>query len=579
MHRRFLPLLALLPALAACASRNAQSAAPGVGFGQPGTFDVVIANGRIIDGTGAAWFYGDIGVAGDRIVRIAPPGALRSTAAKQRIDARGLVVAPGFIDIQSGSYGDFIGDGDGRSVSKITQGITTEIMGEGGTPAPINAATRQSGGFALGSRGADTSFTGAHGFGAWLDAMGRHGSSPNVGSFVGAATIRVYAKGEAQGAPTPAELDTMRTVTRRAMEDGAFGIGSALIYPPGNYATTGELIEMAKAMSPYGGIYITHMRSEGDQLLEGIDEAMRIGKEGGVPVEIYHLKAAGKRNWPKAAQAIAKIDSARRTGLDVQADMYAYTAGGTGLSACTPPWASENGKLIENLQNPTVRAKIRTEMLSDQTAWENLCFLATPENVLLLGVRQPQDAQYMGKRLSEAAQMMGKEWPDAVMDLLIAERQRIGTVYFLMSEDNVRLQLQQPWIKFGTDAGGTDPDSSKGTLTHPRAYGNFPKIMGQYVRDEHVIPLEDAVRKATSAVATRLSLEQRGILRESFFADIVLFDPTTIAERATYENPHQLSTGVQWVLVNGVPIVANARPTGAKPGRVLRGRGSRQEMP
>ena len=560
-------------ALAACASHNAQSAAPGARPVQLGAFDVVIENGRIVDGTGAGWFYGDVGVVGDRIARIAPTGTLRSASAKQRIDARGLVVAPGFIDIQSGSYGNFIGNGDGRSVSKITQGITTEIMGEGGTPAPLNPATRETGGFALGSRGPDSTFTGAHGFAAWLDAMARHGSSPNVGSFIGAATIRVYAKNEAAGAPTPAELDTMRAVTRRAMEDGAFGIGSALIYPPGNYATTGELIEMAKAMSPYGGLYITHMRSEGDQLLEGIDEAIRIGKEGGVPVEIYHLKAAGKRNWPKAAQAIAKIDSARRAGLDVQADMYAYTAGGTGLSACTPPWASENGKLLENLQNPATRSRIRAEMLSEQTTWENLCLLATPENVLLLGLRQPQDAAYMGKRLSEVAKTMGKEWPDAVMDLLIAERQRIGTVYFLMSEDNVRLQLQQPWIKFGTDAGGTDPDSAKGTLTHPRAYGNFPKILGQYVREEHVIPLEDAVRKATSAVATRLSLEERGILRESFYADIVIFDPATIGERATYENPHQLSTGVVWVLVNGVPIVAHGTPTGAKPGRVLRGRG------
>src|SRR5206468_6343800 len=237
--------------------------------------------------------------------------------------------------------------------------------------------------------------------------MERHGMSVNAGSFLGAATVRIYAKGMAAGAPTPAEVDTMRAVTRGAMADGSFGVASALIYPPGNFATTEELVEMAKAMSPYGGVYITHMRSEADQFLEAIDEAMRIGREGGVPVEIYHLKAAGKRNWPKAAQAIAKIDSARRTGLDVQADMYAYTAGGTGLSACTPPWASENGKLIENLQNPTVRAKIRGEMLSDQTAWENLCFLATPENVLLLGLRQPQDAQYMGKRLSEAAQMMG----------------------------------------------------------------------------------------------------------------------------------------------------------------------------
>jgi len=569
--RRFLPPLLALAALSACVPNATQRPTP-IGVG---TYDVVIETGRIVDGTGAAWFYGDVGIVGDRIARIAPVGTLHTAAARRRIDARGLVVAPGFIDIQSGSYGDFIGSGDGRSVSKITQGITTEIMGEGGTPAPLNPATQQTGNFALGNRGG-ASFTGTHGFGAWLDAMAQHGSSPNVGSFVGAATIRVYAKGEAQGAPTPAELDTLRAVTRRAMEDGAFGIGSALIYPPGNYATTGELIEMAKAMAPAGGIYITHMRSEGDQLLEAIDEAMRIGREGGVPVEIYHLKAAGTRNWPKMAQAIAKIDSARRAGVDVQANMYAYTAGGTGLSACTPPWASENGKLIENLQSSATRARIRAEMLSDQTAWENLCLLATPENVLLLGLRQPQNTQYMGKRLAEVARALGKEWPDAVMDLLIAERQRIGTVYFLMSEDNTRLQLRQPWIKFGTDAGGEDPDSAKGTLTHPRAYGNFPKIMGQYVRDEHVIPLEDAVRKATSAAATRLSLEARGIVREGFYADLVVFDPATIADHATYDNPHQLSTGIPWVLVNGVPVVADGKPTGAKPGRVLRGRGWRE---
>ena len=571
-HRTLVGLL--MPAfslLAGCAPRGAATIAPDA----LAPFDIVIEHGRVVDGTGAAWFYGDVGIVSDRIVRVAPRGALHSAPARQRIDAHGLIVAPGFIDIQSGSYINFTGTGDGRSVSKITQGITTEIMGEGGTPAPLNPATGQSGGFALGSRPADSSaaFTGAHGFGAWLDAMARHGSSPNVGSFIGAATIRVYAKGEAQGAPTPAELDTMRVVTRRAMEDGAFGIGSALIYPPGNYATTAELIEMAKAMAPHGGVYITHMRSEGDQLLEAIDEAIRIGRDGGVPVEIYHLKAGGTRNWPKAALAIAKIDSARRAGVDVQADMYAYTAGGTGLSACTPPWASENGKLLENLQRTEVRARIRTEMLSDQTSWENLCALATPENVLLLGLRQPQLASYVGRRLSDVARSMGKEWPDVVMDLLVAERQRIGTVYFLMSEDNVRLQLRQPWMKFGTDAGGADPDSAQGTLTHPRAYGNFARIMGRYVRDEQVMPLEEAVRKATSAVATRLSLQQRGIVREGFYADLVLFDPAMVAERATYERPHQLSVGIPWVLVNGVPVVAEGRPTGALPGRVVRGRG------
>jgi dihydroorotase/N-acyl-D-amino-acid deacylase len=358
------------------------------------------------------------------------------------------------------------------------------------------------------------------------------------------------------------------------MEDGAFGIGSALIYPPGNYATTDELVEMAKAMSPYGGIYITHMRSEADQLLEAIDEAITIGSKGGVPVEIYHLKAAGTKNWVKGPRAIAKIDSARLAGVDVQANMYPYVAGGTGLSACTPPWASENGKLIDNLQNPETRSKIKAEMQSTQTEWENLCQLAGPQGVLVLGLNKPENKQYAGKRLSEIATMRTEPWDDAAMDLLISERQRIGTVYFLMSEDNVKLNLAQPWMKFGTDAGGVDPDSARG-LTHPRAYGTFPKILGHYVRDEKVMPLEDAVRKATSAVATRLSIPDRGLLREGFFADIAVFDPAKIIDHSTFEQPHALSDGVRYVFVNGALVVRDGRHTGAKPGRVLRGPGAR----
>jgi len=331
---------------------------------------------------------------------------------------------------------------------------------------------------------------------------------------------------------------------------------------------------MARAMSPYGGIYITHMRSEADQLLEAIDEAIAIGSKGGVPVEIYHLKAAGVNNWPKGPRAIAKIDSARRAGVDVQANMYAYVAGGTGLSACTPPWASEDGKLIENLQNSTVRAKIKAEMDNPHTEWENLCQLAGPQGVLVLGITKSENRQYAGKRLNEIAMMMNKPWEDAAMDLLISERQRIGTVYFLMSEDNVKLNLSQPWIKFGTDAGGVDPDSARG-LTHPRAYGNFPRIMGKYVRDEHVMPLEDAVRKATSAVATRLSIPDRGVLREGMFADVAVFDPNAIADRSTFEQPHQISLGLKYVFVNGTMVVRDGKHTNAKPGRVLRGPGSR----
>ena len=559
------PTLLTFLAFAAC-TRQPSTNAP-----RPqAEFDLVLENGHVVDGTGAAWFLGDVAISGDRIARIGAAGSLRRFPAKQRLDVRGLVVAPGFIDIQSGT--SFLGDG--RSVSKVTQGITTEILGEGGTPAPTNEKTAAGGQFATGGPQGTGAYPGPHGFRAWLDSMQAHGTSPNVGSFIGAATVRVYAKGQAIGKPDAAELDTMRAVVRRAMQDGAFGIGSALIYPPGNYATTDELVEMAKAMSPYGGIYITHMRSEADALLEAIDEAITIGSKGGVPVEIYHLKAAGTRNWVKGPAAIAKIDSARRAGVDVQANMYPYVAGGTGLSACTPPWASENGKLIDNLSNPEMRAKIKAEMNNEHTEWENLCLLAGPQNVLVLGLNKPENKQYAGKRLGEIATMMNKSWDDAAMDLLISERQRIGTVYFLMSEDNVKLNLAQPWMKFGTDAGGVDPDSARG-LTHPRSYGTFPKILGHYVRDEKVMPLEDAVRKATSAVATRLSIPDRGLLREGFFADIAVFDPTTIIDRSTFEQPHVLSDGVKLVFVNGALVVRDGRHTGAKPGRILHGPGSR----
>jgi len=539
----------------------------------PGEFDVILEGGRIVDGSGNGWFYGDVAIEGDRIARIAPPGLLDEARAGERIDVSGLVVSPGFIDIQSHSRSAFLGSGDGRVVSKVTQGITTEIMGESTTNAPLNADRIDWDAVEDPEvRARLESFSGPRGFDAWLRAMEEHGGSVNMGSFVGGTTLRIYAKGSAMGAPTSPELDTLRAVTRRAMEDGAFGFATALIYPPGNFATTEELVEMARAMAPYGGLYITHLRSEADRLLEAMDEAFRIGEEGGVPVEIYHLKAAGRRNWAKAARAIQKIDSARARGLDVQANMYPYTAGGTGLTACLPPWASANGGLYRNLEDPEARARIREEMTNPSGEWEDLCGQATPDGVLLLGLNQPENRRWVGRRLGEVADALGKPWPEVVMDLILSERQRVGTIYFLMSEENVKLQLAQPWMKFGTDAGGRDP-SRAGGLVHPRAYGTFPRILGRYVRDEGVLSLEEGVRKASSAVATRLGLEGRGLLKEGFFADIAVFDPATIVDRATFTEPHRLSQGVHHVFVNGVAVVREGEHTGALPGRVLRGPG------
>ena len=564
---RALPTLLLAIVTTACAASSEGSyttVAP--------PYDIVIENGRVVDGSGNPWFYGDVAVKDGRIARVTPAGLLKDAEANRRVDAHGLVVAPGFIDIQAQSVEELL-NGDSRVVSMTTQGITTMIFGEGSSPAPSNDKVIDMYGI---TDSADAkifrSFEGPHGFAKWISHMERYKASTNFGSFLGAATVRAYAKGQAEGAATPAELDTMRAVVREAMEDGAFGVASALIYPPGSYASTAELVEEAKAMAPFGGVYITHMRSEGDRLLEAIDEALTIGREGGVPVEIYHLKAAGVSNWPKAALAVAKIDSARAAGQDVTADQYAYTAGANGFSSCISPAAHADGKLLERLEDPAQRRSIKADMLKPNSEWENLCLSATPAGVEVVGFQVDSLKRYEGKRLDAIAKSMGVDWADAIIDLTIAEKDRLGQLLFIASDSNVAMQFRQPWMKFATDASGMDPDSATG-MTHPRAYGNYPRILGRFVREQHVLTLEDAIRKMTWSVASRLSLRDRGMIAEGMYADIVVFDPSTIIDRATYEKPHQLSVGMKHVFVNGVEVVTDGKSTGAKPGMPVRGPG------
>lgn len=570
-----LPLAALLGVLGASATGVTPSTRLAEPPAQtkpalPDSLDVLIVGGRLVDGSGNAWRYADVGILGDRIAVVAPPGLLDPAVSVRVIDARGLVVAPGFIDLNGQSDGTFLNDGS--ALSKIYQGVTTEIMGESNTPAPLNrnvtgavdpsdsTAVRRSREWVR--------------FGAWLEEMERGGVAVNVGSFIGGTTVRRWAMGLSERTPGPVELDSMRAVTRRAMEDGAFGVATALIYAPGAFAGTDELVEISRVVAEYGGVYITHLRSESYFILDALDEAIEIGARSGVPIEIYHLKLAGVDNWGLTDAVIERIDAARSRGLDVSAGMYPYTAASTGLTACLPPWTQADGNLYANLASPEARARMRAEMTGPPTPWENWCRLATPEGSIIASVSNRDHLQWVGKSIAEIATAQGKDWVDATLDLILADRSRVGMIYFAMDEANVRHKLTLPWMKFGTDGSAWNPRGAGGQ-PHPRAYGTYSKILGQYVRDEGVLTLEDAVRKSSWAVADRIGLRDRGLVAEGFMADLVVFDPETIAERSTYERPHQLSVGMVHVFVNGVPVLQDGEATNARPGRFVRGPGAR----
>jgi N-acyl-D-amino-acid deacylase len=528
------------------------------------TYDTVIRNATIYDGSGAPPIHGDVAIKGDRIAAV---GTVSGHATNE-IDAHGMAVSPGFINMLSWATESLIVDG--RAMADVKQGVTLEIFGEGWSMGPLNDAMKAEMKKQQGDIKFDINWTTLR---EYLDSLVARGISVNIASFVGATTVRIYVLGEADRPPNAEELEKMRALVRQAMEDGALGVGSSLIYAPAFYAKTDELIELCKAASPYGGMYISHMRSEANRLQEAVDELITIAREAHVPAEIYHLKAAGNPNWPKMDAVIRQIEAARAQGLRITADMYTYPAGATGLDAAMPPWVQEGGfdAWRKRLMDPETRARVIREMRTPTDAWENLMVLAgSPDRVLLIGFRNEKLKPLTGKTLAEVAAMRGVSPEDAAIDLVIEDESRIGTVYFLMSEDNIRKQIRQPWVSFGSDAGASAPEGVfLKSSTHPREFGNVAKLLGQYVRDEKVIPLEEAIRRLTMLPATNLGIANRGALRPGYFADVVVFDPNTIAAHATFEKPMQYATGVVHVFVNGQQILRDGEHTNAKPGRVV----------
>ena len=529
-------------------------------------YDVVIRNGMIYDGYGFKPYVGDVALKGDKVALVKEK---ISAKGKTEIDATGLAVAPGFINILSWATVSLIRDG--RSLSDIKQGVTLEVFGEGSSMGPLNEKMKEQQ-----QDNTDDYTIDWTTLGEYLESLERRGVSTNVASFIGATTLRVHEIGYENRPPTDEELDNMRSLVRQGMEEGALGIGSSLIYAPAFYSSTEELIELCKVAAEYGGMYISHMRSESNKLLEALDELITISEKANIPAEVYHLKAGGLKNHYKMDLVINKINAARASGLDITADMYTYIAGATGLDAHMPPWVQEGGydKWVDRLKDPKIRAKVKKEMTSDAKDWENLGYLAGPDGVLFAGFRNSELREYIGMTLKEVAQKTGKHYADVAMDFVIQDGSRVDVVYFLMSEENVKKQIKLPYMSFGSDAGSIAPEGDFLKYNpHPRAYGNFARLLGKYVREEKVIPLEEAIYKLTSLSANKLKIKKRGLLKDGYYADIVLFDPKTITDHATFDNPHQLATGMYHVFVNGVQVLKDGKHTGALPGRVVRGPG------
>ncbi len=555
MNTRLFSALALVAILSSCSPRQ--------------EYDLILRNGTVFDGSGGDPVIADVAINADTIAVI---GSLADARGKIEIDVTGLAVAPGFINMLSWATETLIEDG--KSQSDIRQGVTLEVFGEGWSMGPLNEAMKQEAVDQMGDIKYDIEWTT---LGEYLEFLERKGVSTNVASFVGATTVRIHELGYANRAPSPSELERMKNLVREAMEEGALGVGTSLIYAPAFYAKTDELIELSKVAAEYGGMYISHMRSEGNRLFEAAEELMTIAREAKIPAEIYHLKAAGKENWWKMDSLIVMINAARSSGLRITTNMYTYTAGATGLDASMPPWVQEGGlqEWKKRLQNPAIRRRVLKEMTTPTDAWESLYLAAgSPDKIMLVGFKQDSLKYLTGKTLAEVARIRGKSPEETAMDLVVDDDSRVSTVYFLMSEENVKKQIALPYMSFDSDAESMAPEGVfLKSNPHPRAYGTFARLLGKYVREEKVISLPEAIRRLTTLPAGNLKLVRRGALVPGYFADVVVFDPNTIIDHATFEKPHEYATGVKHVFVNGVPVLKDGEHTGAMPGRVVRGPG------